>query len=185
MLNVRNESIIADTSATTSGIRVTDHGSHWYCQGKYDCVGTFSKTSTTVVQITELPLKKWTQDYKEFLAYIRLHICVCVWVWRLYVELLLKCQQYFWISRFCIYVFELNFGQFGECFENVCRWCFRISEVLSYEDQLSGSCKATCRAVKTKRPSWTFTMSLAASGVALDLEVYLGVLMCTYMIQCI
>ena len=104
MLNVRNESIIADTSATTSGIRVTDHGSHWYCQGKYDCVGTFSKTSTTVVQITELPLKKWTQDYKEFLAYIRLHICVCVWVWRLYVELLLKCQQYFWISRFCIYV---------------------------------------------------------------------------------
>jgi len=36
-------------------------------KGKYDCVGTFSKTSTTVVQITELPLKKWTQDYKEFL----------------------------------------------------------------------------------------------------------------------
>lgn len=96
MLNVRNESTIAiaDTSATTSGIRVTDHGSHWYCQGKYDCLGTFSKTSTTVVQITELPLKKWTQDYKEFLSYIRLHICVCVWVWRLYVELLLKCQQY-------------------------------------------------------------------------------------------
>lgn len=37
-------------------------------RGKYDCLGTFSKTSTTVVQITELPLKKWTQDYKEFLA---------------------------------------------------------------------------------------------------------------------
>ena len=37
-------------------------------QGKYDCLGSFSKTSTTILQITELPLKKWTQDYKEFLG---------------------------------------------------------------------------------------------------------------------
>jgi len=36
-------------------------------KGKYDCLGSFSKTSTTILQITELPLKKWTQDYKEFL----------------------------------------------------------------------------------------------------------------------
>ncbi|CAJ1380286.1 unnamed protein product [Effrenium voratum] len=36
-------------------------------KGKYDCLGALSKTSTTILQITELPLKKWTQDYKEFL----------------------------------------------------------------------------------------------------------------------
>mmetsp|Transcript_8373 Transcript_8373/g.19772 ORF Transcript_8373/g.19772 Transcript_8373/m.19772 type:complete len:1261 (+) Transcript_8373:26-3808(+) len=36
-------------------------------KGKYDCHGSFTKSSTTILQITELPLRKWTQDYKEFL----------------------------------------------------------------------------------------------------------------------
>mmetsp|Transcript_46514 Transcript_46514/g.101189 ORF Transcript_46514/g.101189 Transcript_46514/m.101189 type:complete len:590 (+) Transcript_46514:3-1772(+) len=36
-------------------------------KGKYECVGVHHKTSSTMLQITELPLKKWTQDYKEFL----------------------------------------------------------------------------------------------------------------------
>ncbi|CAE7296829.1 top-2 [Symbiodinium pilosum] len=36
-------------------------------KGKYDCLGAYTKTSTTILQITELPLRKWTQDYKEFL----------------------------------------------------------------------------------------------------------------------
>lgn len=35
--------------------------------GKYDCIGTYQQTNKTIMQITELPLKKWTQDYKEFL----------------------------------------------------------------------------------------------------------------------
>jgi len=36
-------------------------------KGRYDCLGSFAQTSTTIMQITELPLRKWTQDYKEFL----------------------------------------------------------------------------------------------------------------------
>ncbi|CAE7523479.1 top-2 [Symbiodinium natans] len=35
--------------------------------GKYDCHGAYTQTSSTILQITELPLRKWTQDYKEFL----------------------------------------------------------------------------------------------------------------------
>jgi len=35
-------------------------------KGKLDCIGTYSEQGR-VLQITELPLKKWTQDYKEFL----------------------------------------------------------------------------------------------------------------------
>jgi len=36
-------------------------------KGKYDCLGAYNQTNKTIMQITELPLKKWTQDYKEFL----------------------------------------------------------------------------------------------------------------------
>jgi len=36
-------------------------------KGKYDCRGSYTKSSSTILQITELPLRKWTQDYKEFL----------------------------------------------------------------------------------------------------------------------
>merc|ERR1719382_690265 len=36
-------------------------------KGKYDCCGSYTQTSATILQITELPLRKWTQDYKEFL----------------------------------------------------------------------------------------------------------------------
>lgn len=36
-------------------------------KGKYDCRGSYAKSSSTILQITELPLRKWTQDYKEFL----------------------------------------------------------------------------------------------------------------------
>jgi len=34
----------------------------------YDMVGVASRTSTNSLEITELPVRKWTQDYKEFLA---------------------------------------------------------------------------------------------------------------------
>lgn len=33
----------------------------------YSVSGIISKTSDTVLEITELPVGKWTQDYKEFL----------------------------------------------------------------------------------------------------------------------
>merc|ERR1712224_430883 len=36
-------------------------------RGKYDCIGTYHESSKTILQITELPIRKWTQDYKEFL----------------------------------------------------------------------------------------------------------------------
>eukprot|EP00971_Amphidinium_carterae_P342232 6481475-Amphidinium_carterae.2 len=35
--------------------------------GRYDVIGSWVKKSDTVLEITELPVKKWTQDYKEFL----------------------------------------------------------------------------------------------------------------------
>jgi len=34
----------------------------------YDVVGVVKRTASNVVEITELPVKKWTQDYKEFLS---------------------------------------------------------------------------------------------------------------------
>jgi len=34
----------------------------------YEVVGLASKTSPNTIEITELPVRKWTQDYKEFLA---------------------------------------------------------------------------------------------------------------------
>ncbi len=34
---------------------------------KYKCAGVIKKVDDTTVEITELPLKKWTQDYKEML----------------------------------------------------------------------------------------------------------------------
>lgn len=36
-------------------------------KGQYDVVGKIEKTSATTVDITELPVKVWTQDYKEWL----------------------------------------------------------------------------------------------------------------------
>merc|ERR1719486_741070 len=37
-------------------------------KGKWDCIGVYNETGRGVgLDITELPLKKWTQDYKEFL----------------------------------------------------------------------------------------------------------------------
>jgi len=36
-------------------------------RGKYDCLGAYTESSKTIYQITELPIRKWTQDYKEFL----------------------------------------------------------------------------------------------------------------------
>merc|ERR1719506_2280368 len=35
--------------------------------GKFEVIGTVQKKSDTVLEITELPVRKWTQDYKEFL----------------------------------------------------------------------------------------------------------------------
>jgi len=36
-------------------------------KGKWDCQGVYHETSRGVgVEVTELPIKKWTQDYKEF-----------------------------------------------------------------------------------------------------------------------
>merc|ERR1719409_574295 len=35
--------------------------------GKFEVVGHIQKRSDTVLEITELPVRKWTQDYKEFL----------------------------------------------------------------------------------------------------------------------
>jgi len=35
--------------------------------GKFDVIGCVEKRSPTVLEITEIPLRKWTQDYKEFL----------------------------------------------------------------------------------------------------------------------
>merc|ERR1719326_1190040 len=35
--------------------------------GKFDVIGHAHKRSDTVLEITELPIRKWTQDYKEFL----------------------------------------------------------------------------------------------------------------------
>eukprot|EP00418_Pyrodinium_bahamense_P030066 CAMPEP_0179152694 /NCGR_PEP_ID=MMETSP0796-20121207/74211_1 /TAXON_ID=73915 /ORGANISM="Pyrodinium bahamense, Strain pbaha01" /LENGTH=1246 /DNA_ID=CAMNT_0020853911 /DNA_START=22 /DNA_END=3762 /DNA_ORIENTATION=- len=34
----------------------------------YEVVGVASRTGTNTVEVTELPVKRWTQDYKEFLA---------------------------------------------------------------------------------------------------------------------
>mmetsp|Transcript_149615 Transcript_149615/g.363390 ORF Transcript_149615/g.363390 Transcript_149615/m.363390 type:complete len:1277 (-) Transcript_149615:203-4033(-) len=34
----------------------------------YEVVGAASRTGTNTIEITELPVKRWTQDYKEFLA---------------------------------------------------------------------------------------------------------------------
>ena len=39
-----------------------------FVRGKYDCRGSYTKSSSTILQITELPLRKWTQDYKEHLG---------------------------------------------------------------------------------------------------------------------
>jgi len=36
-------------------------------KGKYDVVGCIEKTSNTTVVITELPIRSWTQSYKEFI----------------------------------------------------------------------------------------------------------------------
>ena len=36
-------------------------------RGGYDSVGLFEKTSEDTVEITELPVKRWTQDFKEWL----------------------------------------------------------------------------------------------------------------------
>mmetsp|Transcript_45949 Transcript_45949/g.114219 ORF Transcript_45949/g.114219 Transcript_45949/m.114219 type:complete len:792 (-) Transcript_45949:615-2990(-) len=36
-------------------------------KGGYDSIGTINKIDDTTVEITELPVKKWTQDYKEWL----------------------------------------------------------------------------------------------------------------------
>lgn len=36
-------------------------------EGKVEVVGLFEKTGENTVEITELPVKKWTQDYREFL----------------------------------------------------------------------------------------------------------------------
>merc|ERR1719181_2171269 len=35
--------------------------------GKFEVVGHVEKKSDTVLEITEIPIRKWTQDYKEFL----------------------------------------------------------------------------------------------------------------------
>ena len=36
-------------------------------KGQYDVVGKIEKTSPTTIEIKELPIRVWTQDYKEFL----------------------------------------------------------------------------------------------------------------------
>ena len=36
-------------------------------KGQYDVVGKVEKTSPTTIEIKELPIRVWTQDYKEFL----------------------------------------------------------------------------------------------------------------------
>lgn len=36
-------------------------------EDKYKCAGIINKIDSTTVEITELPIKKWTQDYKEML----------------------------------------------------------------------------------------------------------------------
>jgi hypothetical protein len=36
-------------------------------EDKYKCSGIIKKIDSTTVEITELPIKKWTQDYKEML----------------------------------------------------------------------------------------------------------------------
>lgn len=35
--------------------------------GKYEVTGVITKTNDTTVEVTELPIKSWTQNYKEFL----------------------------------------------------------------------------------------------------------------------
>mmetsp|Transcript_6300 Transcript_6300/g.15115 ORF Transcript_6300/g.15115 Transcript_6300/m.15115 type:complete len:1236 (-) Transcript_6300:176-3883(-) len=37
-------------------------------KGGFEVVGVAERTTTNTVEITELPVKRWTQDYKEFLA---------------------------------------------------------------------------------------------------------------------
>jgi len=36
--------------------------------GSYEVVGLASKTGSNTIEVTELPVKRWTQDYKEFLV---------------------------------------------------------------------------------------------------------------------
>jgi len=36
-------------------------------KGKYDSMGVWNEHSKTIMEITELPVRRWTQDYKEFL----------------------------------------------------------------------------------------------------------------------
>ena len=33
----------------------------------YQCCGTITQLSETAIEVTELPVRKWTQDYKEWL----------------------------------------------------------------------------------------------------------------------
>merc|ERR1719183_295491 len=36
-------------------------------EGKFEVCGVVTKKDDTTVEITEIPIRKWTQDYKEFL----------------------------------------------------------------------------------------------------------------------
>merc|ERR1719223_1129395 len=36
-------------------------------EGRYEVSGVVTKKDNTTLEITEIPIRKWTQDYKEFL----------------------------------------------------------------------------------------------------------------------
>jgi DNA topoisomerase-2 len=36
-------------------------------EDKFKCAGIINKIDSTTIEITELPVRKWTQDYKEML----------------------------------------------------------------------------------------------------------------------